>query len=117
MHAWECPCGTRNAPTFQQCRNCRRPAAQGRPIGAARPSAPPPPPRPAPPPPQYPAPPQYQQYQPPSYHPPQPPPKQDGWGMSPRGMAWLGLLWLAVFGLGLLRGEFGLLELVSLVVG
>src|SRR5947209_804028 len=33
MHAWDCPCGTRNAPTFSACRNCRRPAAQGRPVG------------------------------------------------------------------------------------
>src|SRR5262245_61969805 len=91
MHAWDCPCGTRNAPTFQQCRNCRRPAAQGRPVGVARPSAPPPPPRPAPPTagqwPPYgtpqPPPPQ-QHYQPPVYQPPPPPNKPDSWSWSPR---------------------------------
>ncbi len=29
MHAWDCSCGTRNAPTFAVCRNCGRPAGQG----------------------------------------------------------------------------------------
>lgn len=30
MHAWDCVCGTRNAPQFQQCRSCGRPAGAGR---------------------------------------------------------------------------------------
>lgn len=46
MHAWDCPCGTRNAPSFPACRNCRRPAGQGSPVGS-QPAGP----RPAPPPP------------------------------------------------------------------
>lgn len=71
LHAWDCPCGTRNAPNFAACRNCRGPMSQGRPVfgkaptgGAPGPvSRPPsapasfPPAPPAPPPPQRPAPP------------------------------------------------------------
>src|SRR5262245_622354 len=32
MHAWDCQCGTRNAPSFTQCRNCGRPVTAGRPL-------------------------------------------------------------------------------------
>lgn len=30
MHAWDCRCGTRNAPTFPACRKCGGPAGAGR---------------------------------------------------------------------------------------
>lgn len=29
MHAWDCRCGTRNAPQFVSCRNCGAPASGG----------------------------------------------------------------------------------------
>ena len=31
-HAWDCRCGTRNAPSFLRCRDCGAPAATGRPV-------------------------------------------------------------------------------------
>ena len=47
IHAWDCPCGTRNAPQFTACRQCRRPIIQGRPVyptaGPQRASVVPPP--------------------------------------------------------------------------
>lgn len=27
LNSWDCPCGTRNAPQFTACRNCRKPQA------------------------------------------------------------------------------------------
>ena len=44
-YAWDCPCGTRNAPVFRQCRRCRAPESAGRPLYDTPPPAPPPPPR------------------------------------------------------------------------
>src|SRR5579862_2104474 len=34
MHAWDCRCGIRNAPSFTTCRSCGQPAGMGRPIRA-----------------------------------------------------------------------------------
>jgi hypothetical protein len=50
MHAWDCRCGTRNAPSFTRCRSCGQPARLGRPIHAGSSLAPISRPAPAPPP-------------------------------------------------------------------
>lgn len=34
LHAWDCSCGTRNAPTLEQCRSCRLPKQSGKPVFA-----------------------------------------------------------------------------------
>ena len=51
IHAWDCACGTRNAPQFSNCRRCARPVSQGRavyPHAAAPQVRPPAPPAPQP---------------------------------------------------------------------
>ena len=40
LHAWDCPCGTRNAPQFAACRNCKKPQVQGKAVYAVTPPAP-----------------------------------------------------------------------------
>jgi len=47
MHAWDCGCGTRNAPVFARCRACGSPIARGRPVAGDGPPAIVPPPAPA----------------------------------------------------------------------
>jgi hypothetical protein len=32
LHAWQCPCGTRNAPDLPACHRCGCPANQGEPV-------------------------------------------------------------------------------------
>jgi hypothetical protein len=41
LHAWDCTCGTRNAPSLATCRQCRQPMAAGRPVYVPAPVPPP----------------------------------------------------------------------------
>jgi hypothetical protein len=38
IHAWDCRCGTRNAPAFVHCRRCDGPQNQGRPVAGSDPA-------------------------------------------------------------------------------
>ena len=40
LHAWDCSCGTRNAPHFRACRECRQPAGLGKAVWGEPPTAP-----------------------------------------------------------------------------
>jgi hypothetical protein len=35
MHAWECSCGTRNAPSLNHCHKCGQPLTAGKPLTSA----------------------------------------------------------------------------------
>ena len=41
LHAWDCPCGTRNAAQLTECRKCRGSQVRGKPIYAGAMPAPP----------------------------------------------------------------------------
>src|SRR5207248_4053273 len=42
LHAWDCVCGTRNAPELRACRQCNEPARLGKPVWGEPPTGRPP---------------------------------------------------------------------------
>jgi hypothetical protein len=89
-HAWDCRCGSRNAPEFATCHRCGLPAHTGRMV--AWPDAPPPV--------------------------PQPPRSPWGWSPRVRPMVWIAVLAFAAGGFPLLfGGAMGLFHWLALLIG